>query len=259
MRRRIIGALLLGALLSGCSREPSNALVVGMELTYPPFETRDTQGEPFGVSIDLAEALAADLGRPLVIRDMAFDGLIPALQSGKIDIILSSMTKNVKREQSIDFSDPYVSTGLSILVPKDSPVQSIDDIDKAGQKLVVKIGTTGDIYATDHLRNPEIIRHDYAVACVEEVAAGKADAFIYDQLSIYENWKERQEKTRAILEPFQMEVWAVGIKKGNEGMKSAVNAFLTKFREEGGFEKLAEKHLKEQQAAFAEMGTSFIF
>ncbi len=261
MKRWITAALpaALTLLAAGCDNEPANALVVGMELTYPPFETRDKAGKPSGVSVDLAQALAAELGQPLVIRDMAFDGLIPALESGKIDIILSSMTRNAKREKSIDFSDPYVSTGLSILVSKDSDIQSIDDVDKPGRTVVVKLGTTGHIYATDHLKKAKMVVLDFAVACVEEVAGGKADAFFYDQLSIYENWKERPGKTRAILKPFQEEVWAVGIKKGNTEMRDKVNGFLKNYREANGFEKLAEKHLKEQQEAFSKMGTNFIF
>ena len=87
-----------------------------MELSYPPFEMTDPQGRPTGVSVRLAEALAKHLGRELVVENIAFDGLIPALKTGKIDCIISSMTATPERSRSIAFSEPYLKTGLALLV-----------------------------------------------------------------------------------------------------------------------------------------------
>ncbi len=81
---------------------------------------------------------------------MRFSGLIPALKTGKIDLIISSMTETPERAQSIDFSDPYLNTGLCLLVKKDSPIQGIGDVDRPGVTVVVKQGTTGQAYARDH-------------------------------------------------------------------------------------------------------------
>ena len=110
--------------LGGCGRRRAagatgGALRVGMDLRYPPFEMQDKAGRPDGVSVRLAEALAADLGRPLAIVPMDFSGLIPALKTGNIDLIISSMTATDERRQSIAFSEPYAFTGLALLVRKD--------------------------------------------------------------------------------------------------------------------------------------------
>ena len=91
---------LLCCLLASCGKR-DDSLRVGMELTYPPFETKDAQGNPDGVGVKLAEALAKDLGRPLKIVPMEFTGLIPALKSGNIDLVISSMTASDVRRQSI--------------------------------------------------------------------------------------------------------------------------------------------------------------
>src|SRR6202042_2633709 len=91
----ILGVML--GLLSGCSREEDQKLIVGMELKYPPFEMTDTQGQPTGVSVDLAKALGKYLGRDVEIQNIAFDGLIPSLQTHKIDLIISSMTATAER------------------------------------------------------------------------------------------------------------------------------------------------------------------
>ena len=237
--------------------ESVKPLIVGMELAYPPFEMTDRSGKPSGVSVDLATDLAKSLGRPLVIQNTAFDGLIPALKTGKVDLVISSMTVTTERAQSIDFSDPYISTGLCLLLTKNSGARGIDDLDRVGVKVVVKKGTTGHLYASSRLKNAEILVLDKEAAAVLEVSQGKADAFIYDQMSVYQNWQRNSATTRAILEPFQRESWAVGLRKGNDELKSKVNKFILEYRAKGGFEQLGERYLKEMKDAFKRNGYSF--
>ncbi len=79
-------------------------LKVGMELAYPPFEMSDKNGKPTGISVDLAYALGKYLNRKVIIKNTSWDGLIPSLKTGKIDIIISSMTITPKRKKVIDFS-----------------------------------------------------------------------------------------------------------------------------------------------------------
>ena len=237
--------------------ETAKPLIVGMELAYPPFEMTDTSGKPSGVSVDLATDLAKSLGRPVVIQNTSFDGLIPALKTGKVDLVISSMTATAERAQSIDFSDPYLSTGLCLLLKKDSVAKGIEDLDKAGVKVAVKKGTTGHLYATAKLKNAEILVLDKESAAVLEVSQGKADAFIYDQMSTYQNWQRNKATTRAILEPFQKESWAVGISKGNDELKGKVNAFIKDYRAKGGFDQLGERYLKEMKDEFKRLGYTF--
>lgn len=266
-RRAFLAACSLSAAAivpwGGCSpaAEPTLAvnLVVGMELGYPPFESRDTDGRAIGVSVDLARALARHLGRELVIENMAFDGLIPALKTGKIDLVISSLTRTGERAQSIDFSDPYVRTGLCLLLARQSPVQGIGDLDRPGRKVAVKKGTTGHTWAVAHLKQATPLVLDSETTAVLEVTQGKADAFIYDQLSIHEHWKRNEATTRAVLAPFQQEAWAIGVRKGQPGLLADVNRFLGEFRRRGGFEELGDRWLKEPKAAFRQLGTPFVF
>ncbi len=249
-------ALLTLLLLPGCHREAPDTLRVGMELTYPPFETQDASGNPDGVSVKLAEALAAEMGRPLKIVPMEFSGLIPALKAGTIDMVISSMTATDERRKSIDFSDPYAFTGLALLVPEGSDVRSIEDLKKPGRKLAVKSSTTGEAWAA--LNMPSNVRSSFTddAACVLEVAQGRADGFIYDQLSILRYHRKNPATTRAILKPFTEESWAIGIAKGRPELVGAANAFLKKFREAGGLDKLADRYLSEEKAELAKQGIS---
>ncbi|MGE3308637.1 MAG: transporter substrate-binding domain-containing protein [Limisphaerales bacterium] len=249
----------LGILVPGCSKPESRRLVVGMELAYPPFEMTDEQGQPTGVSVDLASALAQDLGRELVIENIAFDGLIPALKTGRIDLIISSLTRTDERAESIDFSEPYLETGLCLLVGRKSRVQTADDLDHPDRIVAVKKGTTGHNYAASRLTKASVLVLDREAAAVLEVVQGKADAFIYDQFSVLKHWQQHQESTRAVLQPFQRERWAVGARKGNTELVASVNRFLDRFRKDGGFDRLGDRWLSEAKEGFRKLGLDFVF
>jgi polar amino acid transport system substrate-binding protein len=249
--------LTLQAVLTLSSHAAAKPLVVGMELAYPPFEMTDTSGTPTGVSVDLAKELGKALGRQVEIKNMSFDGLIPALKTGKIDLIISSMTANAERAKSIDFSEPYLTTGLCLLAGKNTRGSSIAEFDKPGRTIAVKKGTTGHLYASGNIKHASVLVLDKEAAAVLEVAQGKADAFIYDQMSTYQNFQRNRDTTRPILKPFQTESWAIGIRKGNDELKGKVNKFLSEFRKSGGFGRLGDKYLKEEKEAFRQLGFPF--
>jgi len=234
-------------------------LIIGMELGYPPFEMTDKQGTPCGVSVDLAHALGAHLGREVQIENMGFTGLIPSLKTGKIHLIISSMTANEERMKSINFSEPYLRTGLCILTGAKNDVKSLADLDQPGRTVAVKQGTTGQLFAVKQLKNAKVLPLDKENACVLEVVQGKVDGFIYDQMSVWQNWKKNAETTRALLQPIKEEAWAIGIRKGDDALRQQVNAFLAEFREKGGFKELGKRWLSEQQAGFEELGVPFVF
>ena len=234
-------------------------LKVGMELAYPPFEMTDVAGKPTGVSVRIAEALGKHLGREVVIENIAFDGLIPALKVGKIDCIISSMTATPERAKSIAFSEPYLKTGLALLVGTKSPVNGAADLDVKGRTVAVKKGTTGHQFAATTFKQARVLVLDKESAAVLEVAQGKADAFIYDSLSVYQNHKRHTESTRAILQPFREETWAIGLRPADRELRGQVNAFLEAFRADGGFERLGDEFLSEEKAAFKAEGIPFYF
>lgn len=246
-------------LISCTEKQDDNTLVVGMELSYPPFEMSDENNTPTGVSVDLAYALGESLGRPVRIENIAFAGLISSLKTGKIDLIISSMTATEERAASIDFSDPYLETGLCLLVSKESDIQSIEDADQKGKSIAVKQGTTGHLHAIEHVKQARVLPLEKETAAVIEVTQGKADAFIYDQMSTYRNWMRHPETTRPILQPFKKESWAIGIRKGNDELRLQVNAFLSAFKKRGGFDELGERYLSQEKKAFKEMGYAFFF
>jgi len=251
----------VGLALWGCKPSGTEApeLVVGMDLSYPPFETIDEGGRPKGVSVDLAKALGESLHRPVRIENLPFVGLIPALKAKQIDCVISSMTDTEERRKSIAFSEPYLTIGLALLVNKESPITGLADLDQPGRTVVVRQGTTGEIWARQNIHQAKILAVEKENAAVLEVIQGKADAFVYDQMSVWANARKNPEATKAVLAPLRKEHWAVGLRKGDEELRSEVNGFLEDYRKKGGFEVLGDRYLKDQKEAFQKEGLAFYF
>lgn len=242
------------------SSETGKTLTVAMELAYPPFETRDDAGEPAGISVDLMKAFGEYSGYDIRIENTSWDGLIPSLQTGAVDIVISSMTITEERRGLIDFSDPYANALLAILANADSDIASIDDLNQAGKVVAVKSGSTGHMYAEKNLSEAELLVLPDESACVTEVAQGRADGFIYDQLTIYRNWQNNPDTTSAIFIPFQdVEQWGIAVQKGNTELLDQLNAFLADFQANGGYEELTEKYLAEEKKAFDELHFQWFF
>ncbi len=264
----IASAVALLFTLSACSSSEgttsqssdAKTLTVAMELAYPPFETKDDAGNPTGVSVDLIQAFGDEYGYEVVIENTAFDGLIPMLQTGKADCVISSMTITEDRLESVDFSEPYATAQLALLANAQSNVAKADDLNSPDAVVAVKTGSTGDIYATKNFPEAEIVRLADESACVTEVVQGKADVFIYDQLTTYRNNMANPDTTKAIFIEFQdAESWGVAVEKGNTELLAELNEFIASYEAEGGFDTLTEKYLAEEKAAFDELGFNWFF
>lgn len=252
----------------GCNNQETNTedektevLKVGMELAYPPFEMSDKNSNPTGVSVDFAKELGKFLGKKVIIENIAWDGLIPSLKTDKIDIIISSMTITDERKKSIDFSVPYAKSSLAILANKNSNVANIEELNREGKIIAVKKGSTGHVYASKNLKNAQILVFDKESSAVLEVVQGKADGFIYDQLTIYKNYVQHKDTTIALLKPFQkdFEYWGVAIKKNKEELKTQINKFIKNSKEDGTFDKLSYKYLSDARKTFDSLNIPFFF
>lgn len=263
-------ALLLAVGLAGCSGggastesdggSADKTLTVAMELAYPPFETRDEAGDAYGISPAFMQRFADEYGYDLVIENTAFDGLIPALQTDKADAVMSSITITDEREAEVDFTDPYAVAQLAILANAQSGIGSIDDLNQPGKTVAVKTGSTGDVYATKNLANAQIVRLADESACVAEVVQGRADGFLYDQLTIYRNNQANPDTTEAVFIPFQdPEYWGVAVADGNDELRAQFNEFIAQCKQDGTFEELTQEFLADEKAAFDELGFRWFF
>lgn len=254
-------------LFTGCSTvqtenktESDNTLTVAMELAYPPFETRNDAGDPTGLSVSFMKKFADTYGYTLKIENTAFDGLIPALQTNKADAVMSSITVTEERETQVDFSEPYAVAQLAILANANSGIASIDDLNQPNKTVAVKTGSTGDVFATKNLSNAQIVRLADESACVTEVIQGRADGFLYDQLTIYRNNQANPDTTTAVFIPFQEpEYWGVAVASGNDELRTKLNEFIAQSKENGFFAELTQEYLANEKAAFDELGFRWFF
>jgi polar amino acid transport system substrate-binding protein len=267
MKKLFVIIAILALALTACSNADSDAgnndeevLRVGMELKYPPFETVDSEGNPMGVSIEMAKALGEYLGREVEIIDTPYASLIPSLETGKIDIIISSMTINEERMKKVDFSDPYTTSQLMMLVYKDSKVQSWEDLNDPDVIIASKTGTIGALWAAANAPDAQIKNIDEEATAVLEVSQGNADVFIYDPLSIVNHHNNYPDSTRAVLEALpNTKGWGIAMQKNQEDLRNDINEFLKKAKEDGTFDEIREKFLNDKIKEFEENGLDFFF
>lgn len=171
--------------------EGKEVIKMGTNAEFPPYEFKEGDGI-VGIDAEIAAAIADILGKKLVIEDMLFDATIPALQSGKIDFIMAGLTVTEERKQSVSFTDSY-ATGVQVVIVKEgSEITSADDLfapkaDGSLGTVGVQQGTTGDLYTTWDLEEPEegeptakIERYSKGADAVQALIAGKVDCVVID-------------------------------------------------------------------------------
>lgn len=158
---------------------------VGMDPSFPPFETLDAAGQPVGFDVDLANAIAARWGVPVSIQGIGFDGLIDAVWAAKVDAVISAMPLQPQFSKDVAFSQPYFEAGLMLVVPaEDLTTETVDDL--AGRRVAVEWGSEGDVQARALRRRfPDlaILSLETAQAALQAVADGQADAALVDHVS----------------------------------------------------------------------------
>lgn len=158
---------------------------VGMDPSFPPFEWLDESGQPVGFDVDLAKAIAAEMGVEAEIIAMGFDGLIDALQVGRIDSIVSALPYDPRLTQDIRYTSSYFEGGSRLVVPQGSAITTFEEM--AGRRIAVEWGSAGDAIVRQQQRQmPSIERVPYASPdeALAALAAGESDAVVVDGVTL---------------------------------------------------------------------------
>lgn len=160
----------------------SNELKVCFEAGYLPFEMKTKDGRFIGFDIDIAKHMARSMDVKFVPVNTAWDGIIPALQTGKCEIIIGGMTITAQRNLKVMFSDPYIKVGQTVLInPKlAGEINSYRDLNNAKYKIATQLGTTGAEAVKKYLPKAQTNLFETSADAVLQVTNGKADAFVYD-------------------------------------------------------------------------------
>jgi ABC-type amino acid transport substrate-binding protein len=248
MFKPIVLLLVLVIALTGCGGK-KDAIKVGSDMTYAPFEYIDpVTKKPAGFDIEFMEALGKAMGREIEFVNTTWDGLIPGLNNGEYDLLISAMTITAERAESIDFSDPYFTTGQVIVVKKGTTgINGPEDL--VGKVVSVQIGTTGQFEAQKIAGIKRIDTFPTMPEAYTALKQGKVDASVADELTALAEMKANPDGVEIVGGIFTTEDYGIGIKKGRkDNLLKDLNAAIKKIKEDGTYDKIYEKWITNAQA-----------
>jgi polar amino acid transport system substrate-binding protein len=219
-------------------------LRVGFESGYMPFEMTDKKGDFVGFDIDMAKEMAKAMGVKFVPVNTAWDGIIPALTTNKFDIIMSGMTITQERNLKINFADPYIIVGQTILLAKkhEGVVNSYKDLNDPKYTVTSKLGTTGEQAVKRLIPKANYKSFETEPEAALEVVNGKADAFVYDlPYCVVFNAQQGKGKLVFLDKPFTFEPLAWAVNKGDPDFLNWLNNFLRQVKNDGRYDRVYNK------------------
>ena len=218
---------------------------VGTEPTFPPFDTTDEEQNIVGLDMDLIKAIGEDQGFEVTFENLTFDGLVPALKAGNIDIIAAGMNKDdPERQKQVDFSDAYYESKLMVAVTEDNnTIKSVDDL-TPDMKVAAQTGTTGATKTqelADEGKIAEAVILDGLDTAMMQLLNGDVQAVINDKPVTEAYMKKQPDKIKMVGEPLNAENYGFAVQKGNTELLEKINAGLANIKEDGTFDKLVDK------------------
>lgn len=224
-------------------------LRVGLESGYKPFEMTDTNGEIIGFDVDIAKQMAKAMGVKLTLVNTAWDGIIPALITEKFDIIISGMTITPQRNLQVNFAEPYIVVGQTILIKKElaNKVKSYKDLNDEKYVIATKLGVTADFATKKYMPKAKKNLFETESDAFQDFINGKADAFIYDLPLCAYYYSEYKDKLVFLDKPFTYEPLAWAVRKGDPDFLNWLNNFLRQIKNDGTYDKIYEKWFKNDE------------
>jgi len=251
MKKWVLAGLLAVCSLAAAGRE----IKVGVQCTYPPFNYRDPSGTLKGFEIDVAREVGKRMKADLQFSCLAFDGLIPALLSKKIDVIASSLSITEVRKKSIDFSLPYRASTARFVGRKGSglhPLKADNTPNPAalkGKTVGVQRATTNDAFLAGEYPDVEIARYDSAENLLLDLVAGRIDLALVSPIKVQMDFLDRPEgKNYEFVGPEQDarkyfgDGVAVGVRKEDQALRNEVNAALQSMFDDGTFKAINKNY-----------------
>lgn len=241
---------------SGGDSANAGTLKVGTTADFAPFEFHsDNQKDYQGFDVELINAIAKDMGRKVEIKDLAFENLIPSLQSKDIDVAISAITINDERQKTVNFSDSYYQSGLSIVVREDeSTINSVEDL--KGKNIAARVDTTG-LAEAQKIENATAKSFETPFDCYNELKNGGVDAVINDKpVNDYTIQKNLVTGLKVLPNSLTTEDYGIMVAKDSGDLQKQINESLKKLRENGEYDKIYSKWFGEKSKESAESSES---
>lgn len=225
-----------------------SALIMYTNAEFAPFEYFEGE-KVVGVDADIAQEIAKDLGKEVVIEHIDFDSLIPALVTGKADFVAAGMTITPEREEEVDFSIPYVESVQNIISKKDAEIKTMEEL--KGKKIGVQLGTTGDLAVTDAINledgelynsGAEVKTYANALEAAQDLITGRVDAVVIDKLPAEEIVNNNSDVLVTVKFGEISEAYGIAVEQGNAELLEAINKTLQRLLDEGKIEEFISNH-----------------
>jgi ABC-type amino acid transport substrate-binding protein len=234
---------------SGGGGGGGEALTVGSDIPYPPFE----QGKPgnyTGFDIELLEAIGEKIGRTPEFQDTSFETIFRDVAQGKFEAVISAATIEDEREKAVDFSNPYYLSEQAVLVTEGSPIKSLEDLE--GKTVAAQQGTTGLKLGKEELSGSEIRPYPEGPDAINALKSGTVEGVIIDA-PVAQNAVEKSGGVEIAEKVPTEEEYGIAVAPGDEELLEEINKGLEEVEKDGTYKKIYEKwfHLEPPKAIFS--------
>lgn len=235
LKKALIGIMVLSLSATALAKK---RIYVGTNAEFPPFEYLEN-GKITGFDIELMNEIGKVLNADIKIQDMAFDGLLPALQLKKVDVVIAGMTATEERMKTVAFTQPYYTASQVIIVKEgDNSIKSFEDL--KGKRVGVMLGFTGDTVVSE-IEGVKIERFNAAYAGIMALKADKADAVVLDSEPA-KNYVKQNPGLKLAEADAAKEEYAIAIRKNDKALLEKIEKALTEIKANGTYDKLIEKY-----------------
>lgn len=217
-------------------------LYVGTNAEFQPFEYLEN-GKIVGFDVDLMNEIGKILGKEIEWKNISFDGLLPALQAKKLDVIIAGMTATEERKKFVNFSQTYYESNQMILVNKEgTDIKSFQDL--PGHTVGVVLGYTGDI-AVSEIKGVKVQRYNATSEAIIALKAKKVEAVVLDSEPA-KNYAKQNPELALINTDVAKEEYAIAVGKNDKELADKIDSALTQLKENGTYDKLIKKYFSEK-------------
>ena len=238
--KKFVKSLLMGVLVLSLSVSAmaKDKIFVGTNAEFPPFEYLD-KGEVTGFDIELVNELGKVMDADVKVLDMSFDGLLPALQMKKVDLVIAGMTATEERKKTVSFTQPYYTASQVIIVKEgNNSIKSFDDL--KGKKVAVMLGFTGDTIVSE-IEGVNVERFNAAYAGIMALQADKVEAVVLDSEPAKNYVKQNPGLVLAEADAEQEE-YAIALRKNDKALLEKVEKALAELKANGTYDALIKKY-----------------
>ena len=248
---RIVLAASAALLTLGVAQAQEKVLKLGTEGAYPPFNNLTADGKIEGFDIDIGNALCEQMKVKCEWVTQDWDGIIPALQAGKFDAIIASMSITPERAEKVDFSNKYSNTPSALAAPKDTTLKGVTKEDLAGKTIGVATSTTHFNYASQTYTDSTVKGYPSSPEEQLDLANGRLDA-IQDDIVVLSQWLDSPDgaccKILGTPDPQPVEIFGPGagiaVRKGDKELVDKLNAAIAAIRANGKYKEINDKYFK---------------